>query len=475
MRKLIVLLLVIASFISYSQVSPYGTKIRNNFYHVKGSDTTWFQLDGSFAQWYSTDPIKINEVLIVDTIEAVNVKTDMLHPNDSASISLCNHNNSSLLWLGNGVQKMGSLNAYFTAFKGVDLSMNNYYKDSKWYRTLDGNATCAFQNYDNSKFEWYFAGHGLAGSEITWSTAETSLDSTGNYTTPVITAVDSFNVGGSDYVGSIIDIADIEVLSVQGISASAVIEGKNRFSNTMKAASFTATAEEVMNGATFLINSTAAEVVITLPLVSTLTMDSIIKTFNIIHGMGDNNIKIQCSGSDTMIYGNTFVNLGAARGQFIIASRSSTSLKSYLLFRNFTVKASAHRDATWNASNFSSTTIIPWDAEPYNSQDEILDYTAGASARYTIETTGTYKVNYTIDINSTGGATWNATSWIYKNGVVLENTEVRSGNYGNEDQSMTLPCSYIDLEAGDYIDVRIDQNNLTGTINHHMFNIEIRL
>lgn len=147
--------------------------------------------------------------IIGDTIYSIKTTTDIIHPNDSPSVSLCNHNNSSLLWLGDSIQKFGSLNAYFGAFKGIDLSMNNYYKNSVWYRTLDGNGTCAFQNYDNMKFEWYFAGYGVAGSTISWGAAMASLDSTGNFTVPIATIGDSLSVGGSAFVDSIISITDL--------------------------------------------------------------------------------------------------------------------------------------------------------------------------------------------------------------------------------------------------------------------------
>ncbi len=223
-----------------------------------------------------------------------------------------------------------------------------------------------------------------------------------------------------------------------------------------------------------MVDTTADEVIITLPLSSWFS-SGVWRNFIINHIKWDNNVKIVCSWAEIFNYGNTYFNLWTHYYSFTIWTFNNWTISTRGLVRNTTVKASAHRDANWASSNFSSTAIVPRDAEHYNNQDEILVYTSWASARYTVLTTGTYKVSYTIDIDSTGGSTWNATANVFKNWVALDNTETRTGNYGSEDQSMALPCQYISLTAWDYIDLRIDQNNLTGNMVHSMFNIEIRL
>jgi len=116
------------------------------------------------------------------------------------------------------------------------------------------------------------------------------------------------------------------------------------------------------------------------------------------------------------------------------------------------------------------------DGEMYNNQSELLTYTAGTGFRYTVLATGDYYINYKIVIDSTGGGTWNATSEVFKNGVTLgKDYQMRGGNYGNEDDSMTFPRTKLTLAAGQYIDLRIDQNNLTGNLILATLSIEIRL
>jgi len=235
------------------------------------------------------------------------------------------------------------------------------------------------------------------------------------------------------------------------------------------------TTAEVLTGALLLVDTTAAEVVLTLPALSELPVDGYRYKLDIAHAAGGNNVKLDCAGSDTFAYGNTYFNLGSHLFGFTVGGMGHASTPKWGIIRNLTCKASAHRDASWASTSFSTTTIIPWDAEGYNNQAEVLAYTAGAAARYTVLTTGTYKVNYTIDIDSTGGSTWYATAQVFKNGAALDNTQVRAGNYGNEDQSLALPSTYINLAAGDYLDLRIVHDDLTGNLIHSMFNIEIRL
>lgn len=224
-----------------------------------------------------------------------------------------------------------------------------------------------------------------------------------------------------------------------------------------------------------LVDTTAGEVIITLPAITVWPDEAFRNVIPIVHAAGTNNLKVILSGAEAFVWGNTYFNLGTALKGFDFAAIRNGANAKYGILRNITIKASAHRDASWASTNFSSTTIIPWDNESYNNQSELLVYTSGASARYTMLTAGSYKISYLIDIDSTGGSTWNATSHIYKNGVELANTEVRTGNYGSEDQSMALIPTYIDLAAGDYIDLRIIQSSLTGNLIHSVLNIEIRL
>ena len=237
----------------------------------------------------------------------------------------------------------------------------------------------------------------------------------------------------------------------------------------MKTADYSMTATDYFVGA----NTASNDIVFTLPAISSIQGD-IITQYDIGHFAGSYNVQVECDGTDEFVYGNTYFNLGTEPFRISLAIYPD-GVGKWGLVDDLTIRAEAHRDASWSSFNFSSMTIIPWDAEPANTQDELLVYTSGSSARYTVKTPGTYEIAYVIDIDSTGGSTWNATSQVYKNGVALENTQARTGNYGNEDQSMCMPAVYVELDTDDYLDLRIDQNSLTGNLVHSMFMIELTL
>ena len=255
------------------------------------------------------------------------------------------------------------------------------------------------------------------------------------------------------------------------------LENNNTQEVLPKTSDYTITIDDILAGKVIVVDTTSGDVTLTLPLLSTLPSDGILRNFSIGHSSGSNDVIIETNSADNFVFASvskTF-NLGHSNFHFTLAGIYTGSDGRWGFQRNVTINASSHREANWASTNFSSMTIVPWDNEHNNNNDELLIYTAGASARYTVKTPGKYKIAYQIDIDSTGGGTWNATSQVYKNGLALENTEVRTGNYGNEDQSMSLIPTYIDLVADDYIDLRIDQNNLTGNLVHSIFNLEIRL
>ena len=193
----------------------------------------------------------------------------------------------------------------------------------------------------------------------------------------------------------------------------------NIYKTKLVNANYTITIEDIKTNVTLVVNTTSAEIVLTLPAKSVIPDNGYIWAFNIVHRVGTNNVKVQCDGTEKFIFGNSYFNLGSHLFMFTIGCSNLDGTTSWGILRNITIRGSFHRDAAWAASNFSSVTIVPFDSEEYNNNDEILVYTAGASSRITIKTAGSYKISYNMSIDSTGGITWNATSsrinWSSKN------------------------------------------------------------
>ena len=244
-----------------------------------------------------------------------------------------------------------------------------------------------------------------------------------------------------------------------------------------KTADYTITVDDIIQGKVFVADTTSGDVTFTLPLLSTLPSDGVLRKFSIGHSGGTNDVKLATNASDNFVYASVSkeFNFGSGNFHFDIAGVYNGSSGRWGFQRNTTIRSSMVRTTSWASTNFSSSTIIPFESESYNNNSQLLVFSSGASAKYTVKTNGSYQLSYTIDLDSTGGSTWNATSQIYKNGSAVAGTEVRTGNYGSEDQSMALPQTYIDLSADDYIDLRIIQSSLTGNLIRASINLEIRL
>ena len=85
-------------------------------------------------------------------------------------------------------------------------------------------------------------------------------------------------------------------------------------------------------------------------------------------------------------------------------------------------------------------------------------------ARVICNVTGTVQASYTITIDSTGGAAWSADAGIYKNGTLVAVTALTASGQIGENKSMTLPVQEIDVEDGDYLELKLDNTTLTGNM-----------
>jgi hypothetical protein len=222
---------------------------------------------------------------------------------------------------------------------------------------------------------------------------------------------------------------------------------------------------------TLVCAATANNITITLPLLSSFETGAydIIEFIPIVQN--GYKIRIQTQGADTFPFGNTWFDLPASK-QFEVG----LAAHGFNLRRNIAVKAHYHRNASWSATNFSSPAAIPFDEEDGNNQSELIQWDSGTNPeRVYVQTSGSYDVSFGVDIDSTGGGTWTCIAQVYLNGLPVAHADVRTGNYGNEDQSLTFIPIAIDLVAGDYLELYLDQNNLTGNMVGVTFNVSIRL
>jgi len=122
-----------------------------------------------------------------------------------------------------------------------------------------------------------------------------------------------------------------------------------------------------------VVDSSAGEVVITLPLIARMkVVDEYRHIFPIMHVGGGNNVKIQLSGSETFANGATFFNLGKGFFCFDFYVIRSANLSQYGLYSPLIIQAAHTYAGTFDTASFSTIAIAPLTTVKNNDQTEIL-------------------------------------------------------------------------------------------------------
>ena len=178
-------------------------------------------------------------------------------------------------------------------------------------------------------------------------------------------------------------------------------------------------------------------------------------------------VRVQCSGTDTFHTGATYYDIPTNKRSFIthMHSHGFHQISSLNLHAMFAL------GSAWDASNFSSSTKVPFDVEVNNSQAEMF---VNSSGTLTVLTAGDYQFNSNLSIDSSGGSSWHCEGEIFVNGVVVPYSKVITSNYQNEDSSMQH-FFHLDLEPGDEVELRVDQDSLTGSLIEGNFSLKLTI
>lgn len=277
---------------------------------------------------------------------------------------------------------------------------------------------------------------------------------------PVPMAVNADMVDGYDY-------KEIVANTLTSVYNSSSVVTKTKFITS----NYTLTSNDQI----VLVDTSEGDVIITLPSVKSFPADGYLRKFEIIHNLGSGNVQIKTTGTDKFPYGNTYFNLGKQFFSFTFDAVNRGSNASWMPNNNVTVTGIARRNSSWDADNFTTMTAIPFDDTKEESQSEIIDVSpTGYNTQIKVGTSGRYEISYMININPTDSS-WNASAQIYKNGIALDRTSVKTENHGSAEQSMHLIPTTIDLKAGDYLELKIAQDNLFGSIDEAVLNVKITL
>jgi len=228
------------------------------------------------------------------------------------------------------------------------------------------------------------------------------------------------------------------------------------------------------NGPVILAYPSTGPITITLPAPSGLPEDGMLRRAWVGNFGGLYSVKVVIAGGGTFVDGlsqlwvdgnGTAVHLGAVNGAVADTWMRISTLRNVLQIR---------RAATWAAANFSSATPLPFATQDFEGNPYIMDWASEIPSRLSAVLGGTYWIAGFANIDSTGGVTWNVACWLRKNGTTeIPGTRLRGGNYGGEDDSVTLPQTRVSLAAGDYLEWVFQQTGLTGTLYSATMSSEI--
>ncbi len=131
----------------------------------------------------------------------------------------------------------------------------------------------------------------------------------------------------------------------------------------------------------------------------------------------------------------------------------------------------------WPAATWIGPTPVPFDLADRIDNSAVSNWSPFAPLtgnQVKIVLASRYQLSYAVDINSTGGVTWNVTTFLTRNGIEIPGTRLQTGNFGNEDASVSLPPVTVDLDADDSIRLVASQPGapLTGSMVSAILSVE---
>jgi len=179
------------------------------------------------------------------------------------------------------------------------------------------------------------------------------------------------------------------------------------------------------------VDTSGGPVTVTCPLSTLVPNDGFLREFYVWHASGSNPLIVELTAPETFPQGHTRVilanpgdvaHLGAITGQWGSIAHEE-------------IYTQVGRTNPWGAANFAGGGAVPFDLSFFQVNPEVISWDIGTPTRIVIGSSGVYRVGYWFSIDSTGGATWNCTSTIRRNGAaLLTETQIITGNFGGEDQ-----------------------------------------
>ncbi len=216
-----------------------------------------------------------------------------------------------------------------------------------------------------------------------------------------------------------------------------------------------------------LLTYQSTPITITIPASNLLPNDGTVNEC-IIYNLGSGGtVTIQTSGTDVFQTGTTQLQLNKKGDFFRFGQGYPTLGQGIATLGTVKVVSQVRYNTTWAAANFLNPTAVPFNTTDKQTDPNVFEHNTTTVSRIDLKTTGNVVLGYSIAVDSTGGGTYNVNSYLRIDGTtVIPGTNLITGNYGGEDQSMGISGINYEATAGSYVELVLDHTNLTGNANN---------
>ncbi len=179
-------------------------------------------------------------------------------------------------------------------------------------------------------------------------------------------------------------------------------------------------------------------------------------------------VTISCTGTETFVDGLEHVHMKYKGDDVHLGLGAS----GWARISDIDVVTKA---STSTNQSIATETAIDFETTDIQNCEDAIEHASATSDRITVHRDGLYDIDGSISIDSTGGAMrWQAYAFIAVDGNELEDTKVRTGNYQSEDGFLHVATT-VELDAGNYVELKSDATNLTGNVVSGWFRVKGRI
>lgn len=220
-----------------------------------------------------------------------------------------------------------------------------------------------------------------------------------------------------------------------------------------------------------VVNTAGGDVDIQLPLSSTVMDDGNLRRFWVHHVGGGNRCRMVFAGSGTFTDGLTFLDVRETKTAQLGAIYDPSEA-GWLRITDVPIILSGQVASPMAAGTFIVPTAIPFDTILRQDHSEVLELNLASPTDFVAKKTGDYSVDIHMAFDSTGGGTWNVLAEVQVNGVTVPGMAQPTGNYGGEDDSLSM-SQPLQLVAGDVVTIVLSQPS--GPLTGNLVNMVITL